>query len=138
MDKITALTKLQRKYKIHMNTCSYVEMLGGSIMERCTQGAELKTLDMEKAIDLAEFFKMVGDSNRIRLLYMLIDREICVNHLSEQLGMTQSAVSHQLRLLRQQRLVKYEKVGKKTYYSLDDEHVKTILNIGLDHLNHNE
>ncbi len=107
-------------------------------MQRCTQGAKLETLEIEEAIDLAEFFKMVGDSNRIRLLYLLMDKEVCVVHLAEQLGMSQSAVSHQLRLLRQQRLVKYVRDGKKTYYSLDDEHISTILNIGLDHLNHKE
>lgn len=105
-------------------------------MQRCTQGAKLTTLDMEQAIDLSEFFKMVGDSNRIRLLYLLMDKEVCVVHLAEQLGMSQSAVSHQLRLLRQQRLVTYVRDGKKTYYTLDDEHISTILNIGLDHLNH--
>ncbi len=106
-------------------------------MERCDQGAKLETLEFEKSNELAEFFKMFGDSNRIRLLYMLVDREVCVQHLAAQLDMTQSAVSHQLRLLRQQRLVKYVKNGKKTYYSLDDGHIRTILNIGLDHLNHN-
>jgi len=106
-------------------------------MNRCDKGANLDTLDLEKAIDLAEFFKMVGDSNRIRLLFLLIDKEICVQHLADELSMTQSAVSHQLRLLRQQRLVKYVRDGKKTYYSLDDEHVRTILNIGLEHLKHN-
>ncbi len=105
-------------------------------MSRCDQGTKLETLDMEKAIELAEFFKMVGDSNRIRLLYLLIDKEICVKHLSEQLNMSQSAVSHQLRLLRQQRLVKYIKDGKNIYYSLDDEHVKAILSIGFEHISH--
>jgi len=105
-------------------------------MKRCTQGAKLETIEMEKAIDIAEFFKMVGDSNRVRLLYLLMDKEICVQHLAEQLGMSQSAVSHQLRLLRQQHLVKYVRDGKKTYYSLDDIHISTILNIGLDHLDH--
>lgn len=107
-------------------------------MERCDNGAKLATIKSEEAIALAEFFKMVGDSNRIRLLYMLMDKEICVQHLADQLGMTQSAVSHQLRLLRQQRLVKYARDGKKTYYTLDDEHIRAILNIGLDHLNHQE
>ncbi|MEX1377108.1 MAG: metalloregulator ArsR/SmtB family transcription factor [Eubacteriales bacterium] len=107
-------------------------------MKRCDEGANLEIMTHEDAIELSEFYKMVGDSNRIRLLYLLIDKEICVHHLAEQLGMSQSAVSHQLRLLRQQRLVKYTKDGKKIYYSLDDEHVKTILNIGLEHLKHRE
>lgn len=107
-------------------------------MERCDKDAKLPTLSFEMAIDLAEFFKMVGDSNRIRLLYLLVDKEICVQHLAEQLNMTQSAVSHQLRLLRQQKLVKYKRDGKKTYYSLDDEHVSQILNIGFKHIIHKE
>ena len=107
-------------------------------MKRCDQGAKLETIELEKSNKLAEFFKMFSDSNRIRLLYMLIDKEICVQHLADQLQMSQSAVSHQLRLLRQQRLVKYEKIGKKIYYSLDDQHIRAILNIGLDHLNHEE
>ena len=105
-------------------------------MERCDQGAKLDTLDFEQASELAEFFKTFGDSSRIRLLYMLIGKEACVQHLAAQLDMTQSAVSHQLRLLRQQRLVKYFKDGKKTYYSLDDNHISTIFNIGLEHLSH--
>ncbi len=71
-------------------------------MQRCDQGAKLMTLPNDKATALAEFFKMAGDPNRIRLLFLLMDREICVIHLAECLGMTQSAVSHQLRLLRQQ------------------------------------
>ena len=107
-------------------------------MERCDEGANLSTIDFDKAAELMEFFKMFGDSNRIRLLYMLVDREVCVHHLADQLGMTQSAVSHQLRLLRQQRLVKHVKAGKKTYYSLDDEHIKEILKIGMEHLHHEE
>lgn len=107
-------------------------------MDRCDKDAKLPTLSFEMAIDLAEFFKMVGDSNRIRLLYLLVDKEICVQHLAEQLNMTQSAVSHQLRLLRQQKLVKYKRDGKKTYYSLDDEHVSQILNIGFKHIIHKE
>jgi len=107
-------------------------------MERCDEGAILSTIDFDQAAGLMEFFKMFGDSNRIRLLYMLVDREVCVQHLANQLSMTQSAVSHQLRLLRQQRLVKFFKDGKKTYYSLDDEHIKEILKIGMEHLHHEE
>lgn len=105
-------------------------------MKRCDEGAKLTTISSDKALALAEFFKMAGDPNRIRLLFLLMDREICVIHIAKNLDMTQSAVSHQLRLLRQQKLVRYIKDGKKTYYTLDDEHVRAILKIGLEHIDH--
>lgn len=107
-------------------------------MKRCDQGAQLDSISCEVGIELAEFFKMVGDSNRIRILFILKDREICVQHLASHLGMSQSAVSHQLRLLRQQKLVRFVKDGKKTYYSLSDNHVADILNIGVEHISHGE
>ncbi|MDP4177900.1 MAG: metalloregulator ArsR/SmtB family transcription factor, partial [Bacillota bacterium] len=75
--------------------------------------------------DLADLFKVLGDSTRIKILCALLQAEMCVCDISSLLGMTQSAISHQLRVLKQARLVKYRKDGKSVYYSLDDEHVKS-------------
>lgn len=104
-------------------------------MNRCEQGAVLDTIDSDESIVLAEFFKVLGDANRIKILYLLKDKEICVQHIARTLDMSQSAVSHQLRLLRQQRLVHYVKDGKKTYYILADKHIEDIIDIGIAHLN---
>ena len=84
--------------------------------------------------DLAEFFKVFADSTRIKILYALSNKELCVCDLWRGLGLTQSAVSHQLRILKQMRLVKYRKEGKTIYYSLDDDHIQSILNGGLEHV----
>lgn len=88
----------------------------------------------ETLYDLAEFFKVFGDTTRIKILYVLMKSEMCVCDIAVILGMTQSAISHQLRFLKQSRLVKYRKEGKTVFYSLDDEHVDNIFNMGLVHL----
>jgi len=85
--------------------------------------------------DLAELFKVFGDTTRIKILCVLFDSEMCVCDIAALLGMNQSAISHQLRVLKQARLVKYRKEGKSVYYSLDDEHVKQIFDQGLVHVN---
>jgi len=84
--------------------------------------------------NLADFFKILGDSTRIGILSALQRSEMCVCDISALLDMTQSAVSHQLRILKQARLVRYRKDGKIVYYSLDDNHVEKILSIGRTHL----
>lgn len=84
--------------------------------------------------ELAEFFRVFGDSTRIRILYALSHAEKCVCDLSDELGASQSAISHQLQILRSSRLVKYRREGKTVYYSLDDGHIFSILNIGIEHL----
>ena len=88
----------------------------------------------ENLYDLAEFFKVFGDTTRIKIIYVLFQSELCVCDIAALLGMTQSAISHQLRDLKQARLVKYRKDGKVVYYSLDDEHVQTIFNMGYAHI----
>ncbi len=88
----------------------------------------------ELLYDLADFFKTFGDSTRLKLLWALEREEMCVCDLAVLLNMTKSAVSHQLKTLRQQKLVKFRKEGKTVYYSLLDEHVKNILEIGLEHI----
>jgi ArsR family transcriptional regulator len=94
-----------------------------------------KLKGQETLFDLAELFKALGDSTRIRILHTLSHGdELCVCDLAALIGMSQSAVSHQLRLLRIARLVKHRKSGKMVYYSLDDEHVKKLVELGLDHV----
>ena len=85
--------------------------------------------------DLAELFKVFGDSTRIRILFVLLEAEVCVCDLALTLNMTQSAISHQLRLLKQSKLVKSRREGKSIFYSLADEHVKTIIAQGMEHIN---
>lgn len=89
----------------------------------------------EMLYDLAEFFKVFGDSTRIKILWALEESEMCVCDIACLLNMTQSAISHQLRVLKQANLVKNRKEGKVVYYSLNDDHVKQILEQGLIHIN---
>ena len=84
--------------------------------------------------DLAELFKLFGDSTRIRILYVLFESELCVCGIAEVLGMTQSAISHQLQVLKRAKLVKYRREGKTIFYSLADSHVRTILDQGMEHI----
>ena len=84
--------------------------------------------------DLAELYKVFGDSTRIKILYVLFAAELCVYDIARLLGMTQSAVSHQLRILKNNKLVKYRREGKTVFYSLDDDHVRSILQLGMEHL----
>ncbi|MBQ3967193.1 MAG: winged helix-turn-helix transcriptional regulator [Lachnospiraceae bacterium] len=90
--------------------------------------------DEDTLYDLAELFRVFGDSTRVRILIALFESEMCVCDISEALGMTQSAVSHQLQILRTNKLVKGRREGKQMYYSLADEHVVTIIAQGLSHI----
>lgn len=89
----------------------------------------------ENLYDLAELFKVFGDSTRIKILWALDESEMCVCDIAALLNMTQSAISHQLRILKQAGLVKNRKEGKVVYYSLGDDHVKAIFEKGLEHIN---
>ena len=84
--------------------------------------------------DIAEVFKVFGDTTRVRILYALSAQEMCVCDIADLLDMTHSSISHQLRVLKQARLVKFRKEGKTVYYSLDDNHVNQIFNCGLCHI----
>ena len=84
--------------------------------------------------DLSDLFKIFGDTTRIKILYALDASELCVCAIAELLGMDQSAISHQLRILRDRSLVRCRRAGKTVYYSLADDHVRTILDMGFDHL----
>lgn len=88
----------------------------------------------ETMIDLAELFKVFGDSTRMKILCALMEEELCVCDLSNIIGSSPSATSHQLRILKQAKLVKYQKKGKVVYYSLDDHHIKEIYEKGLNHV----
>ena len=90
--------------------------------------------DEDELYDLAELFKIFGDSTRIRILYVLFESEVCVCDLAEMLHMNQSAISHQLRVLKQMRLVKFRRDGKTVFYSLADGHIETILAQGMEHI----
>ena len=87
--------------------------------------------------DLAELFKVFGDSTRIRILFVLFEAEVCVCDLAQALQMTQSAISHQLKILKQNKLVKSRREGKSIFYSLADDHVRTIIALGCDHIEEN-
>ena len=84
--------------------------------------------------DLAELFKVFGDSTRIRILFVLFESEMCVCDIAQLLNMTQSAISHQLRILKQSQLVKSRRDGKSVFYSLADDHVYRIINQGFEHI----
>ncbi len=88
----------------------------------------------EYLYDLADLFRIFGDTTRIRILYSLFDGELCVGDISTILGMSQSSVSHQLRILKDSKLVKFRRDGKSIFYSLDDDHVRSILDLGMEHL----
>lgn len=131
-----------------MNKYSYVHTRGISVLEdrnievcNCTiihEDIVNKVKEIipkeETLYDLADLFKVLGDSTRIRVLCALFEDEMCVCDIAALLGMTQSAISHQLRVLKQARLVKYKREGKVVYYSLEDEHVKRIFDQGLAHI----
>ena len=88
----------------------------------------------ELLYDLADLFKIFGDTTRIKILYALSEAEMCVGDIAELLGLTQTAVSHQLRVLKTNKLVKFRKDGKMVNYSLSDDHVTNIINMGMEHV----
>jgi DNA-binding transcriptional ArsR family regulator len=90
--------------------------------------------DEDLLLDLADTFKLFSDSTRLKILYALMEAEMCVCDISVLLGMTKSSVSHQLRVLKQSNLVKYRKAGRVIYYSLADDHVRTICRMGMEHV----
>lgn len=95
----------------------------------------MNLLDEDKIIDLAELFKIFGDSTRVKIINILLNDELCVNDIATKINATQSAVSHQLRILKTSKLVKYRKDGNLTFYSLADDHVEKIFKIGCEHIN---
>ena len=90
--------------------------------------------DEEVLYDLAELYKIFGDTTRVKLVCILFEGEMCVQHLAQLLQVSQSAVSHQLRILKGARLVKYRRDGKTVYYALADDHVREIIGCGMEHI----
>ena len=84
--------------------------------------------------DLAELFKVFGDSTRVKILYALFESELCVGDIAQPLGLTQTAVSHQLRVLKTNKLVRFRKDGKNVFYTLSDDHVRSIIEMGMEHV----
>lgn len=101
---------------------STVERVGGAMPEE------------EEIFDLSELFKVFGDSTRMKILFALFEEKMCVCDLAEALGMTQSAISHQLKILKQAKLVKFSRAGKQIIYELSDEHVRIIIAVGKEHI----
>ena len=98
------------------------------------QQGRLKAVEPGRMLGLADLFRVLGDLTRVRILHTLGEGERCVGDLSESLGLSQSAVSHQLQLLRLARRVRQRRAGKHVFYALDDEHVKGLMDLGLEHL----
>ena len=112
-----------------METPAYIH-----VKEQTLKAIDEKMPPEEELQDLAELFKVFGDGTRLKILYVLLSSEMCVYDIAAVLGMSQSAISHQLRVLKQMDLVKNRRDGKTIFYSLADDHVVTILNQGLDHI----
>ena len=106
------------------------------IDEEKVRQAQAHLMEGQTAIRLAELFKALSDPSRVRIISALAHTELCVYDLAATLGMSQSAVSHQLRSLREMRLVRYRKEGRNVYYQLDDEHIQDLFQRGLEHVQH--
>lgn len=98
------------------------------------EGAMKSLPDDEILYDLAELYKIFGDTTRVKILYILFTGEMCVQHIAELLSVSASAVSHQLRILKGARLVRYRRDGKTVYYCLADDHVREIIECGMEHI----
>ena len=97
----------------------------------------LKEMETDELLmKLAEFFKILGDTTRVKIINALDKNEMCVCDIANVLNMTKSSISHQLSTLRKNGIVKCRKVGKEVYYSLDDEHVQQVFEVGIEHINH--
>ena len=112
-----------------MERCDYIHA-----HEDIVNAVNAQMPDEEILYDLAELFKVFGDSTRIKILYALHDNELCVQDIANAVQLSQSAVSHQLRVLKDTKLVRFRRDGKTVYYALDDDHVRSILSMGMDHI----
>ncbi len=132
----TATAKIQRRWT-HGKACGRMNeqkeeflCLRQDVVDKVTE----KMPPDEILYDLAELFKAFGDTTRIRILYALFESELCVNDMAQLLGLSQTAVSHQLRVLKNNKLVKFRKEGKIVFYSLSDDHVRKIIEMGMEHV----
>ena len=127
------MTKDEReriRQEIEEGTCEFMH-----VHEQIVDRVEKVIPDEQQLLDLSEFFKVFGDSTRIKILYVLSQSEMCVCDIATLLQMGQSAISHQLRVLKQMRLVSFRREGKTVFYSLADSHIQTILDQGMEHIN---
>ena len=118
------------RQEIEEGTCEFMH-----VHEQIVDRVEKVMPDEQQLLDLSEFFKIFGDSTRIKILYVLSQSEMCVCDIATLLQMGQSAISHQLRVLKQMRLVSFHREGKTVFYSLADSHIQTILAQGMEHIN---
>lgn len=114
--------------------CPDIECEEVHVHENIVEKVAMHMPDEDMLYSLAEFFKVFADSTRIKILYALLNSEMCVCDISEVLEISQSAISHQLRLLKQMKLVKFRREGKSIFYSLSDEHIISILSKGMEHV----
>ena len=115
--------------EVHECVCEFMH-----VHEEIVDKVEKAMPGEQELLDLAEFFKVFGDSTRIKILYVLSQSEMCVCDIATLLQMGQSAISHQLRVLKQMRLVNFRRDGKTVFYSLSDDHIQTILAQGMEHI----
>ena len=119
----------------HDNTAKGdVQMLDAKEPKPNPQPGPIELPDDEVLYELADLFRVFGDSTRIKILYALHDNELCVQDIANTVQLSQSAVSHQLRVLKDTKLVRFRRDGKTVYYALDDDHVRSILSMGMDHI----
>lgn len=118
---------MMKEKKEPVNCCQVIH-------EDVVQRAKEKMPEESNLYDLAELFKVFGDTTRIKIIWALFESEMCVCDIAFLLGMTQSAISHQLRVLKSARLVRHRKSGKTVYYSLNDEHIQKIFDMGMQHV----
>lgn len=119
-------------YEFNMEECIRCEEENSN--HEIVESVKRALLSDDEIFDLAELFKVFGDSTRMKIINALINSELCVCEIAEITNSTPSAISHQLRVLKQAKLVKYRKDGKSVFYSLDDEHVKEIFEKGREHI----
>lgn len=126
---MTEEQRRQIELEVNEGTCEFMH-----VHDEIVGRVEQVMPDEQQLLDLSEFFKVFGDSTRIKILYVLSQSEMCVCDIATLLQMGQSAISHQLRILKQMRLVNFRREGKTVFYSLADGHIQTILNQGMEHI----
>ena len=126
---MTAEERVKIQQEVEAGVCEFMH-----IHEEIVDKVEKVMPDEQQLLNLSEFFKVFGDSTRIKILYVLSQSEMCVCYIATLLQMGQSAISHQLRVLKQMRLVTFRREGKTVFYKLADAHIETILAQGMDHI----
>ena len=127
-DKENMLSSLEEVFNIPSNTFDMIDNVDINKIQK-------ELIEEDTIIDIAELFKVFADSTRVKIINVLLENKLCVSDIATLVGGTQSAISHQLRILKSAKLVKYTKIGKTVYYELSDDHVKKLFNIGKEHIN---